>query len=235
MADLYNFLTSSVGKKFVSGFTGLSLILFLCVHLLGNLLMFAGPDAFNSYAHFLEHMGHGILVYVAEAGLILFFALHIVTGTSVALKKRKARTQPYFKRGNAGGASQKTLASRSMILTGLVILVFVILHVKMFKYGPAERVMVHGTEMKDLYALVVYAFKVWWISLAYTAVMILLGLHLRHGVWSAFQSLGAANPKYMPFLQTGGWILAFLLALGFALLPTCIFFFFETPAPTGGV
>jgi len=235
MADLYNFITSSVGKKFVSGFTGLSLILFLCVHLLGNLLLFAGPDAFNSYAHFLEHLGHGMLIYVAEAGLILFFGLHIVSGTSVYLKKRRARTQAYFKQGNAGGASRKTLASRSMIVTGLVVLVFVILHVKMFKYGPAELVIVDGVEMKDLYGLVLYAFKEWWISLAYTAVMILLGLHLRHGVWSAFQSLGAANPRYMPLLQAGGLILAVLLAVGFALLPTCIFFFFETPAPTGGI
>ena len=235
MTGPWSLLTSSVGKKFVSGFTGLCLVLFLIAHLIGNLLLFVGPDAFNSYAYFLEHLGHGAAIYVAEAGLILFFVLHMITGTSVFLKKRRARSQPYFKEGNAGGASRKTLASRSMIVTGLVLLVFVVLHVKMFKFGPAEMVMVDGKEMKDLYTLVVYTFKVPLISLAYTAVMILLGLHLRHGIWSAFQSLGAANPKYMPVLQAGGLVLAVLLAVGFLMLPMCIWLFFETPVPAGGI
>ena len=233
MAGWYDLLTSSVGKKFISGFTGLCLVVFLCVHLAGNLLLFLGQDPFNSYAHTLAHLGHGAFVIVAEAGLLLFFILHIATGVSVVLKTRRTRSQPYYTRADAGGTSKKTLASRSMIVTGLVVLVFVVLHVKMFKFGPAELVLVNNTEMKDLYSLVVRAFKVPWIAIAYTAVMILLGLHLRHGVWSSFHSLGASNPSIMPALRIGGLVVAILLTLGFVLLPTCILFFFD-PVFAGG-
>lgn len=228
-------LTSSVGKKFVTGITGLALVAFVIVHLIGNLLLYLGPDAFNSYAYFLEHrLVHGWAVYVAEAGLILFFAAHIGAGVSVWRSKRRARPQEYFQSGHAGGASKKSFASRTMLISGLVILVFVVLHVRMFKFGPAEMVWVDGVEMRDLYEVVVRAFKVWWIAFAYMAVMALLGLHLRHGIWSAFQSIGATNPRYLPVIHAGGIVLAVLLGAGFLFLPFCIFFFFESPAVAAG-
>lgn len=226
---------SSVGKKFVTGLTGLILVLFLIGHLIGNLLIFVGPDAFNGYAYFLEHALHGGLIYIAEAGLIVFFGLHIVAGISVALKKKAARTTPYIKVADAGGKSRKSVSSRSMIITGLIILVFVVIHIKMFKYGEMEMVTVHGQEMKDLFTLVVTCFKSPLISLFYTAVMVLLGLHLRHGVWSAFQSLGVSNPRFTGAIYVGGIALAVLLALGFLLFPVIVLLFFENPAIGGGI
>lgn len=230
-------LTSSVGKKFVTGLTGLALVAFVIVHLIGNLLLYLGPDAFNGYAYFLEHrLVHGWAVIVAEVGLIVFFAAHIAAGVSVWHRKRRARPQEYFQAGDAGGASKKSLASRTMLVSGLVLLVFVVLHVRMFKYGPADLVWVDGVEMRDLYTLVVKAFKVWWIAFAYMAVMALLGLHLRHGIWSAFQSLGATNPRYLPVIHAGGIVLAVLIGAGFFLLPLCILFFFEDPVvAVGGI
>ncbi len=228
-------LTSSIGKKFVTGITGLLLVSFVIVHLIGNLLLYAGPDAFNSYAYFLEHrLIHGWAVYVADAMLFLFFGAHAVAGISVWQKKRLARPQPYYQAGNAGGASRKSFASRTMIVSGLVILVFVILHVRMFKFGPTATVVVDGIEMRDLYTLVVSTFKVWWISFAYMAVMVLLGLHLRHGIWSAFQSVGATSPRYQPVIYVGGVTLSILIGLGFFLLPLVILFFYENPALSMG-
>ena len=236
MANLGRIAWSSVGKKFISGLTGLILVLFLVVHLIGNLLIYVGPDAFNSYAHTLESLGHGCFVYVAEAGLLAFFLFHIGSGFSVALHRRSARKLAYYKVTDAGGTSRKSLASRSMIITGGVLLVFVVIHVKMFKFGPAEIVQTaHGTDVRDLYTLVLQAFKDPLISLFYTAVMILLGVHLKHGVWSAFQSIGVNHPRFNPFLFVGGTILGILLAVGFVVFPVLIYLFFENPAQRGGI
>lgn len=235
MANSMRMAWSSVGKKFVTGVTGLILVLFLIGHLIGNLLLYVGPDAFNGYAHFLENLAHGWAIYVVEAGLILFFVMHIGAGISVIRDKRAARSSPYVKVADAGGRSRKSLSSQSMIITGLVILVFVVLHVRMFKYGNTETVMLHGQEARDMYSLVVYSFKSIPIVLFYTAVMALLGMHLRHGIWSAFQSLGVGNPKFSGAIYAGGIALAVLLAVGFLLFPMIILIFFEDPAVSGGI
>lgn len=234
MAETTIMAWSSVGKKFITGITGLILVLFLTAHLIGNLLLFVGPEAFNGYAYFLEHFLHGWAIYLAEAGLILFFVMHIGAGISVVRSKRAARPTPYVKVTNAGGRSRKSVSSSSMIVTGLVLLIFVVLHVRMFKYGETETVLVHGHEAKDLYGLVVYAFKSVPIALSYTVVMALLGLHLRHGIWSAFQSLGVSNPRFSGVIYIGGIALAVLLAFGFLLFPLIILLFFENPIALGG-
>lgn len=235
MANVRTVAWSSVGKKYASGITGLALVLFLVGHLVGNLLIYVGPEAFNHYAYFLEHLGHGALLYVVEAGLVAFFVLHIAAGISVALGKRAARIDPYYQVADAGGPSHKSLASRTMILTGIAIFVFVVLHVKMFKYGPAEHVVLPGgEEARDVYTLVVLAFKSPVIALGYTAVMVLIGLHLRHGIWSAFQSIGVSHLRVTPALYLGGIVAGTLLAFGFLLFPVIILLFYENPAAGGG-
>ena len=236
MTNLGRVVWSSVGKKTISGITGLILVLFLVVHLIGNLLIYVGPDAFNSYAHTLEKLGHGFFIYMAEAGLLAFFALHIGSGISVALRRRSARKVAYYKVTDAGGNSRKSLASRSMVVTGVVIFLFVVIHVKMFKFGPAQIVRTaHGADVRDLYTLVLQSFNNPVISLFYTAAMILLGVHLRHGVWSAFQSLGVNHPRLNVLIYIGGTILGILLAIGFVLFPVMILFFFENPVVRGGI
>ena len=218
---------SSVGKKFLTGITGLLLVGFITVHLLGNLSLYKGAAAFNSYAHFLESLAGGWVVIVFELGLLAVFLVHMAAAVTVAwLDKQAARKEKYRVLRNAGGTSKKTLASRSMIVTGIVVIVFVVLHVKMFKFAGEAGTFTtaHGDKIADLYSVVVHAFKDPVIAFLYVAVMILLGLHLRHGFWSAFQSLGWANDRWLPLLYGLALVVALVLAVGFLLLPLYIHF-----------
>lgn len=230
---------SSVGKKFISGLTGLGLLLFVIAHLIGNFTLLIGGDAFNEYAHFLESLAHGWVLPVFEVGLAAIFLLHIVSGVNVALiDKYRARPVRYAVTGHAGHTSRKGLSSRTMIVTGLVLLIFTIIHLIMFRLGDARLVPIgaggatgaggHG-QMRDLYALVVQAFKQEAITAGYVAVMIILGIHLRHGVWSAFQSLGWTRPGLLGGLTKLALVLAILLGAGFLLLPVYIYLFADAP------
>lgn len=224
---------SSVVKKLVSGATGLALIVFIIGHLSGNLLLLVGAEAFNGYAHFLHTFLHGAFVYVVEAGLLLVFLLHIVSGVRVWLDKRRARPDSYRVVADAGGPSQKTLSSRTMIVTGLVLMVFVVIHVGMFRVYPIEQAgyvtTIAGDEARDLYRWVVEWFQDPWVVAGYVGVMLFLGFHLRHGFWSAFQSVGANNPRWMPVLTTMGVLFAVVMAMGFLILPLYLFFFVDPP------
>ncbi len=227
MTHLLALLWSSVGKKILMALTGLALIGFVVGHLAGNLtLIFGGADTFNQYAHKLESLGP--LLYAVEIGLIVLFLLHIVSGSSVTLENRAARAGKYQKVGDAGGPSLKTFSSQTMIITGLVLAGFTIIHVWMFKYGPGVEEgyvsEVHGVKMRNLHLLVVESFKNPWITFGYVAVMILLGFHLRHAFWSAFQSLGLYHPRWTPVIYGLGGVLAVVLAFGFLFLPIWIYF-----------
>ena len=178
-------LLSSVGKKLVTGITGLALVGFLCGHLIGNLLIFAGPEAFNHYAHTLLNLGHGALIPIVEIGLIAFFLLHAGTGVSIWLRKRRARAGGYAVKASGGGPSRKNLSSLSMVLSGLLLFAFVVLHVIHFKYGPGEKAGYeftdsHGETIRDLHRLVVEEFKNPVMVLLYVGAMVFLALHLRH-------------------------------------------------------
>lgn len=204
---------SSVGKKVITGVTGLALVAFVVAHLVGNLTLFLGPEPFNHYAHFLESLAHGMGIYVAEVGLAAIFLLHIISAVSVAWgDKRAARRIDYRYSENAGGKSRKTIASETMIFTGGLLLLFVILHIRLFKFGRAE---VTEDGMKDLYSVVVANFQSPTFTAFTVVAMIMLGFHLRHGVWSAFQSLGLANDRYLPLLSRIALLLAILLTAGF--------------------
>jgi succinate dehydrogenase / fumarate reductase cytochrome b subunit len=213
---------SQVGKKVLTGITGIGLTLFVLIHMSGNLSYFTGTDAYNTYSHFL--MGLGPLFYAIELGLLAFFLFHIVMGVSIALKKRQARTTGYRKFKSAGGPSKQSLSSRSMIVTGLIIMVFLVIHLMSFKYGAYYTTTVDGEPMRDLARLLTEKFHSPWYAFGYTGVMILLGIHLRHGVWSAFQSLGAVSPRLTPLVYFLGAVLGILIAVGFLVLPLWIFF-----------
>lgn len=234
MPSLSAVVRSSVGKKLISGLTGLLLCGFIVAHLAGNLLLLVGREPFNEYTHTLETLFHGAAVPLAEVGLVVIFLFHAVTGILVARDKRKARPSSYARVGNAGGPSRKGIASRSMIVTGLVLLIFVPLHVWMFKLGPGVDAgyvtSIDGEPFRDLYRLVVEWFQNPLVVLAYVTVMILLGTHLRHGFWSAFQSLGANNSKYMPAIYAVGIAFAVIMALGFLILPIYLYLFVDLGA-----
>ncbi len=226
----FKFVASTVGRKFVTGLTGALLIGFLVVHLGGNLTLLVSPELFNTYTHHIESLG--ILLYAVEIGLLLFFVMHIVTAITVQVEKRRARPEKYAVNASKGAPSRKTLASRSMIVTGLALFVFVPLHVWMFKYNqgqPSPTMVVDGREVRDLYLIVVTAFKNPAIAWGYALVMFLLGFHLRHGFWSSLQSMGALSPRLLPAVYTLGLVVAILLAGGFILLPLWIHY--VTPLP----
>lgn len=234
-------LRSSLGKKYLMGFTGLVWVGFAIGHLIGNLLLLAGREAFNGYALFLETLGHGAAIYVAEAFLLVAILIHVWNGISVALvDKSAARPIGYEVTGNAGGRSRKGAASQGMIWTGLMILAFLIFHLITFKFayvfGHVEHYTLNGEQHVDLYGVVVERFSQGWYVGIYTLVMLLFGMHLKHGVWSAFQSLGLLNKKTTPLAVNGALVLAVLLSIGFLFLPVIIFAMNESFAsPAGGL
>jgi succinate dehydrogenase / fumarate reductase cytochrome b subunit len=227
MGKASSVLGSTIGKKFVMAATGLSLVAFVIIHLSENLVLLFGTRAlFNQWTHLLESMAP--FLYVAEIILLAFFVFHIISGIQVYLGKRRARPESYAKSARAGGPSRRTTSSVSMIFTGLVMAVFLVIHIVTFKYGPnvAEGYVhtIDGVAMRDMYRLVVETFSQPQIVLFYSAVMILLGLHLRHGIWSAFQSLGIMKPSISSVTYGLGFVVAALLGLGFLVLPVWIYF-----------
>lgn len=229
-------MRSSLGKKYLMGLTGLIWVGFAIGHLVGNLLLFAGREPFNNYAYFLETVGHGKAVYLAEAFLILALLVHVYNGLKVMSDARNARRIGYEVKGNAGGTSRKTFSSQTMIITGILLLVFLILHLINFKFAPGESITHGGNQMRDLYGIVVHKFSDPIYVLFYVVVMLMLGVHLRHGVWSAFQSLGLLNHKTYPAMVNMAVVVAILLAIGFLLLPVIIFLNHEQFAsPHGGL
>lgn len=199
-------LGSSVGKKLMMALTGLAFIGFLAAHLAGNLLMIAGREAFNGYAEKLQSLGPVLQVF--RAGLIGFALVHILTGLYLFLQNRKARPVPYKLDASAGG---RTISSRTMPYTGLIILAFLIFH--LFHFTWTDR------SARTIFDLVAAAFNQPWLILLYVSAMIVVALHVRHGFWSAFQSIGANHPKTMPAVTALSWAAGGLAALGFGLLP----------------
>jgi succinate dehydrogenase / fumarate reductase, cytochrome b subunit len=231
MPSLLHALQTTIGRKLLTGITGIFLTLFLVVHMAGNLSLFSSnPEAFNAYTEFLHSFG--ALLYVVEIILVVLFLLHAYIGISIWLRKRKARPENYHLYKTSGEPSRQTLASRTMALTGVVLLVFTIVHLFTFKWGPgiAEGYVtyVNGQEVRDLKRLVNEVFQNEIYVIGYTVVMILVGFHLRHGVWSALQSLGAMSPKMSPVIYIIGTLIAIGLAAGFLVIPIWIYI-------TGGV
>ncbi|MAO63997.1 MAG: hypothetical protein CL666_03265 [Balneola sp.] len=228
MPSLIKALNSQVGRKFMTGITGIGLMLFLIGHLAGNLTIFGESQAFNVYTHTLESLGP--LLYVIEAGLVFFFLYHAILGISIWRQKKKARPEGYDTYQTKGGPSHQSLASRSMIISGTVLLVFLVFHIMHFKYGlfsPDEGTVIlesaGGVEARDLRALVIAEFQNPLIAFGYIAVMALAILHLAHGAWSAFTSLGMKHGETSKKVQLGAYIFAIVLMLGFIFIPLYIF------------
>ena len=192
---------------------GILLSGFLITHLAGNLLMFVGGEAFNHYAEVLEH---NPFLPLAEVGLLMLFLLHIVLSLRATLANRAARPEGYqvYK-----GKGARTPGSRTMAVTGLLILAFIIVHVATFKYDfGGLKGQVAGQE-ESLFAHVVAWFANPWYAVFYVLAVGGVGLHLSHGVQSALQTFGLNHPRYTPLLKKAGLAFAFLIFVGFASLP----------------
>jgi succinate dehydrogenase / fumarate reductase cytochrome b subunit len=212
-------LGSSVGTKILIGLTGLALVGFLAFHLFGNLLLFFGPIEYNSHA---QELIDNPLIIPAELGLLAIFLLHVYKALVNWGRNLLARPHGYQMKKWAGGASRKSVGSTTMIVSGTVTLVFVVWHLITFKYGPYYTAT--GGE-RDLYRLLIEVFRQPVYVVLYTVCMVILGLHLRHGVSSAFQSLGLVPVAWTRTILRTGLALALLITAGFVVIPIWIYFF----------
>jgi succinate dehydrogenase / fumarate reductase, cytochrome b subunit len=211
---------SGVGTKVLIAFTGLALFGFLIAHLAGNLLVLLGPEAFNAYSHKLIS---NPLVYVAEAGLAALFLVHIWKTVTNFSRNAAARPARYAVKKPARHTSRKTLSSSTMIVSGTTILVFLLLHLKTFKFGAWYDSAEPG--VRDLYRLTLEVFHKPGYVIWYVIAMVVVGMHLRHGISSALQSLGAVPSRMTRAVLAIGAILAILIAGGFAMIPVWVYLF----------
>jgi succinate dehydrogenase / fumarate reductase cytochrome b subunit len=220
-SPLLRFYRSPIGKKLVSGATGLALIGFVLVHMVGNLLLFIGRDAYNAYA---EHLASwGVFLYAVEGLLVGIALLHIRVGISVFIGRLRARPEGYGKYQSVGENSYQSFSSRTMIVTGSMLTIFLGLHLWTFKFGSYYTTELNGHSVRDLAQLVVEIFHKFPYVLGYSSVLLGLGFHLRHGVWSALQSLGVLHAGIRPIAYGVGTLLAVAIALGFVALPWAIY------------
>ena len=218
---IIKFYNSSLGKKVITGVTGLGLSLFVLFHMTGNLVLLTDSEAYNQLAHFLNSLG--ILLYLVEFILLGLVVFHVAIAISIQINKQQARLVNYDRLKSVGNPSKQSISSRTMIFTGLILLVFLVFHLLTFKFGTYYSTVVDGVEMRDLARLVIEKFQSPIYTFSYVGVMIFLGFHLRHGVWSAFQSIGAMNARFSPLIYTLALILAVLIAVGFLVLPLAIY------------
>lgn len=227
MKWLTHYLTSSIGRKLTMSLTGLFLILFLVVHLVGNLQLLKGDEgeAFNKYSYF---MTHNPLIKTISYGLYFFIIVHTIQGLALYFANRRAKGQTYAAKTTPPGVNW---ASQNMALLGTLILFFLIIHMGDFwaKMKMHELPMkpyanfAEGEPIADLYSRVAEAFQNPLIIAIYVIGQVVLFFHLNHGFQSAFQTLGVNHPKYTPFIKGVGKAYSILVPLGFAAIPIIYF------------
>ena len=215
MGRLRTFYGSMVGKKVVMGITGLIGIGFVVLHSLGNLLVFRGPDAINSYSHFLKSTGE--LLWTLRIVLIVAVILHVIAAVQLTRQSRAARPIGYVKHE----AQAATIPSRTMRWGGALLLVFIVVHILHFTTGTIRPAGVFSSE--DVYANIVASFRVWWVALFYVIAMIALGLHLFHGAWSSMRSIGVSPPSPRPLHRKLSLAIAVLVWAAFTAIPVAVF------------
>ncbi len=220
-SPLLRFYRSSLGKKLITGATGLALALFVLVHMAGNLLLFQGNDAYNAYAHRLASLG--LELYAIELVLLAVVLLHAAVGVEIFWRKRQARPEGYTTYQSAGGPSYQTLSSRTMIVTGSVLAAFLVFHLRAFKFGTYYTTQLGGETVRDLARLVLEDFHQLPYVVGYSVILLLLGSHLRHGLWSALQSIGLLHQGIRPLAYGASAVVAGGIAIGFLLLPWAIY------------
>jgi succinate dehydrogenase / fumarate reductase cytochrome b subunit len=216
-----NYFSSTIGRKQMVGVAGLGLSLFVLVHMAGNMLMFVSAEAYNRYGHALTSTP---LIYVAEAGLIAIFLIHLVIALYLTWKNKKAKGSTYAVSPKKTASS---FASRTLWAQGMIILGFIVLHLITFKFGEYISVTYEGEEMRDLFALMVLVFKNPIYTFSYFGVLLLLGMHLSHGLASSFQTMGWNGERYDEKVKMIGHVYAALVTVGFISQPFYIFFIYQ--------
>ncbi|MCB0394261.1 MAG: succinate dehydrogenase cytochrome b subunit [Bdellovibrionales bacterium] len=222
MKGLCAYAFSSIGQKTLMAVSGLGWALFALSHMAGNLLIFAGPQAYNNYGHAIVS---NPAIYVAEIGLIVLFLTHVIYALKTTIENSRARKSKYVV--SKSGEKQASLASRTMKHQGLVILIFLFLHISAFKFGAYYAVDYGQGEIRDLFRLLFEKFQdpvyVWF----YVVCVLLLGFHLSHGLYSGFQSIGFFHTKYTPILKCASVLYGLAIAVGFASQPIYLHFIYQ--------
>ncbi len=208
---LFRTLSTSVGKKQMMAVTGLLFLLFLATHLLGNLSVYGGGASFVAYAEHLHALGN--LLVAAEVFMALALIIHVCTAVVLFFQNRSARPVAYQVDKSGGG---RTFSSQAMPYTGLVILAFLCVHIGTFSHHIVDQT------TRNIFQIATDVFSQPAYLVIFLVSMLILGLHVRHGLWSAFQTVGANHPKYMPFIQKFSIVFAVIVALGFGSLPLVI-------------
>jgi len=232
--SIFGYLKSSILSKMVMAVTGVMLVLYIVIHTVGNLLIYLGPDAINSYSQFLHSLGP--LLWVIRAGLILAAVLHVWTSIALKLDNLDAKPDKYAVKRYV----KAKLTSRTMLWTGIAILLFVVYHVSHLTLGVTnpehiskEIYMPHGFSMManqmplhlertNVYNMVILGFQNPIISIGYIIAVVIVGLHLNHAIQSMFQTLGLNHPSYFPRIQKCSVSLSVLIVLCLVSIPITI-------------
>jgi succinate dehydrogenase / fumarate reductase cytochrome b subunit len=211
----FRFYQATIGKKVVMAVTGVILFGFIVGHLAGNLQIFLGPEKLDDYAKFLREKPS--VLWAARIVLLVSVILHIVSSIQLTLIKNAARPEGYRKKQNIGS----TYASRTMMWSGPIVAAFVVYHLMHFTWGTA-----HPTypnfDQHHVYRNVVTGFQSPAVSIAYIVAMVLLGMHLFHGLWSMFQTLGVNHPRYNPVLRRFAAIATIVIVAGNISIPLAV-------------
>ena len=230
MSWFSNFLTSSIGRKVLMSLTGLFLIIFLVIHLIGNLQLLSPDDgmSFNIYAYF---MTHNPLIKTVSYLLYAFILIHAVQGWMLWSKNRKARGGQKYAVKNTRAVGTNSFAASNMGWLGTIIFIFLVIHMYQFwlqmKLGNTPMVTYEGNEVKDLYTIVADAYSNIGYVIFYVVSMVVVAYHLLHGFQSAFQTLGLNHRKYTPFIKGIGLVYSILVPLGFAIIPLYMYFMMQ--------
>jgi succinate dehydrogenase / fumarate reductase, cytochrome b subunit len=212
-------LSDSIGRKMVMAVTGLLMVLFVVMHLLGNLSIFAGPNGINAYAEKLHQLGP--LVWATRIVMLVAVVTHLVISIQITTENSEANPTKYA----VDRSLRATFASKTMIYTGLLLGAFIVYHLLHFtvRVTPGLTLGNDAQGRFDVFTMVTGSFHNVLIALVYVVAVVALFLHLSHGIQSTFQSLGLNNTKTQPQLTTGGrWLSAFFL-VGYAAIPVLIF------------
>ncbi len=211
-------LTNAVGRKVLMAASGLLMVLFVVVHLLGNSSIFIGPDGINAYAEKLHSLGP--LVWIFRAVMLALLLVHVWFGVTLTLENSAANPAKYA----VNKKLKATFSSETMIWTGLILLAFIVYHLLQFTVRITPDI-VKGVDAKgryDVFAMVVNSFRTTSISLIYVAAMVALFLHLSHGIQSFFQTLGLSNDRTLPTYNALGKVISFIFLVGYCAIPVTI-------------
>ncbi len=216
---LKRFFLSSIGAKIVMAITGFGLVLYLVQHLIANLQIFAAPEKLNTYAHSLHELWW--LVWGGRVLLIVGFILHVLSAWRLTVLNRRARGHAYAEKKPV----RASFASRTMMVSGVIVLAFLVFHVAQFTLGwvnPEEFAMKDPLGYRDLHSIIVLGLQRYWVGGFYCLALVLVGLHMSHGVSSMWQSVGWNSPKYNRLINSLGPIVGVILAVGFLLIPVAV-------------